>query len=186
VRAFLAINLDPALREEIHRDAGVLRAAAPEVSWVRAEALHMTIRFLGEIEDAMAGALVPALHDVAARHRSFTLELAGAGTYPNFRHPRVVWIGVREDAAVAALARDVEARCVALGLPAERRPFSAHLTLGRVRREPGRDRLQALEHAAGRFRTTYSIGVSRFELMRSETGPGGSRYDTVAGVPLAS
>lgn len=185
MRAFVAINLDHALREAIHRDADALRAVAPEVSWVRAEALHMTLRFLGEISDEAAAALVPALKSVAARNRSFTLDVAGTGTYPNFRHPRVVWIGVRDDAAVRALADDVEASCVAVGFPAESRPFSAHLTLGRVRRNPDRQRLQALERAAERFHKTYSIGVSHFELMRSEPGPGGSRYDPVAGFPLA-
>ena len=184
MRSFIAINIDPELRDRINEDTAGLRHAAPGVSWVRPEGMHLTLRFLGEVAEPSASGIATALADVARRHRPFRLDLAGVGTFPSFRHPRVVWIGARDDTDVGALARDVDACCASHGFPGEGRPYAAHLTLGRVRREPDRGRLEGLERAAGEVTATYSIRVSHFELMKSEPGPRGSRYTVVASFPL--
>jgi len=101
----------------------------------KAETIHLTIRFLGEVPDPEPVAAAAA--EVAARHAPFDVSLKGVGAFPDPRRPRVVWVGLGEgEEAAAALARDIEASVVALGFPAEERPWSAHITLGRFRDRP--------------------------------------------------
>jgi len=173
VRAFLAIPLPAPLRE-------ALAAAGREVPGLRAQhpdTLHLTVRFLGEIGDP--GPFAEAAAAVAARHAPFTLHLKGIGAFPDARRPRVVWVGLSAGVAEAvALAADVEDAVVALGLPRERRPFTAHITLGRFRGRPPRP----LEPDPGRdFRPAPA---ERLVLYRTTLLPQGARHEAVAEVSL--
>jgi 2'-5' RNA ligase len=184
VRLFIALNLDDVLRDRLHRDAAVLRAALPGASWVRARNLHLTIKFLGEVEAGAAAAVGDLLRPVAVGHPAIETWLGGAGAFPSLARPRVVWVGLHDDGSIAALAKDVEAACGALGLPAAERTFSAHVTLGRVRREPPRQSTTALRLAAGALEGPYPVRFEALDLMESELAPDGSRYSTVVSLPL--
>jgi len=109
---------------------------APQFRWTPAGNLHLTVRFIGNIDRALAEAIADRL---AARSlRAFELELGDLGTFGHGRHVRVVWQRPRDGAeAVAALAAQVEAECATAGLVAENRPFQAHLTLARARPRDG-------------------------------------------------
>ncbi|MCI0547747.1 MAG: RNA 2',3'-cyclic phosphodiesterase, partial [Candidatus Rokubacteria bacterium] len=101
----------------------------------RAETIHLTIRFLGGVEDPEPVAAAAAA--VASRHAPFDVSLKGAHAFPDARRPRVVWVGLGAgEEAARALAADVEAAVTALGFPPEERPWSAHITLGRFRDRP--------------------------------------------------
>lgn len=184
MRLFLALNLDGDLRERLHRDAGVLRAALPGASWVRAPNLHLTMKFLGEVEAGPAAAIGDVLRPVAAGHRVIETWLGGAGAFPSLARPRVVWVGAHDDGSIAALARDVETACEALGFPTEGRAFSAHITLARVRRDVPRQSTTALQVAAGALTGPYPVRFEALDLMESELAPNGSRYSTVVSLPL--
>ncbi len=131
MRAFLAIPLPEKLCEE-------LAALGRSITGLRAQkagTIHLTIRFLGEVEDPEPVAAAAA--EVASRHTAFDVSVAGVGAFPDARRPRVVWVGLGEGEAPArALAADIEAAVVALGFPREERPWSAHITLGRFRDRP--------------------------------------------------
>jgi len=121
------------------RDAGAtIRAAlgplASQLRWVAADALHLTLRFLGEVIPADVERAADAARVAAAAVSPFSITLAGAGAFPSLREPRVLWIGVADGAALlAALARALEAALVTRGFLPEGRPFQPHLTVARAR-----------------------------------------------------
>lgn len=147
--------------------------------WVRPEALHVTLRFLGEIDAPEAGPLARRASQEVAPLRPFALHLGPAELFPSARRPRVVALGLEPAAPLVELAAAVECAVVAEGFPAEERPFRAHLTLGRVR-----DR---------RFPTVAAFAVPAAELaveevvlFRSELSPAGSRYTPLERVRLGA
>ena len=184
MRLFIAINLAPETRDAIYADAEPLRAATRGVRWVAANALHITVKFLGEQDESVVDDIRAALGPIGGVHAAATVTTTEVGAFPNFRRPRVVWLGMTGEAAMRALARDVDSALVPLGIPAEARPFQAHLTLGRVKGELQPREAAALAAAAGEPRVARAVPVQAVDLMRSELGPGGSRYTVVASVPL--
>src|SRR4051812_24779289 len=133
VRLFLAINLTPEVRHTIAEAAAPLKAIAPELSWVNEDKIHLTVKFLGEQPEEMAATVTEAMRSVGTRNRAIDVEIGGVGAFPNFRRPRVVWIGVTPDPKLELLHHDVESACESLGLPVDGKPFRPHLTLARVK-----------------------------------------------------
>jgi 2'-5' RNA ligase len=185
VRLFLAINLPPRERQALHDATAPLRAAAGDVAWVAEERLHLTLKFLGEQREEHARRLGDALAPVVARHRSFAVDVGGAGAFPNLREPRVVWMGVTDDPKLELLHHDVEATCAALGHEVEGRPFRAHITLGRVRQRLSREAAQALRGAVRDVSYDASLDVRSVDVMRSALGGDRARYHRLAALPLA-
>ena len=185
MRLFVSVNLPTDLRHQIHDDIAALRVVAPDVSWTAPDNLHITLKFLGDVDEHGASRLQSALPPAAAAHRPFLLRLAGTGAFPNFARPRVVWIGVTDPHPLSALAEDVEQACALLGFERDARAFTGHVTLGRVRRPLPRDAARSLEAAARQVPNEYVTTVQSAELMRSELSPRGSRYTVVASLPLA-
>jgi 2'-5' RNA ligase len=144
--------------------------------------LHVTLKFLGQIDPARVDAIADALASAAARTAAFDLDVRGLGAFPTANRPRVLWAGLEPAAPLAALAREVDATLGALGLPRESRPFAAHVTLGRVRE--GR-RNPALAPALARPADCGRLPVTRISLMRSELNPRGARYTELTSVLLA-
>jgi 2'-5' RNA ligase len=179
MRLFVAVNLPADLRERLAAVQDRLRGAQADVSWVRAENIHATLKFLGETEEKRLDRIRPALLEVARGRAPFPIRLSGLGSFGG-RVPRVVWVGVEAGAEpLSGLAKDVEAAMAHLGFPKEKRGFSAHLTLGRVRSPRNAAALLAAlgEADAGPFGT---VEVTQFELMQSELHPTGSVYTVLA------
>ena len=159
-----------------------LRPHAADVAWVAPANLHVTVKFLGQIDEKRVFAVAAAVRDAAAGHRAFTLRVAGLGAFPTPRRPRVIWAGLADaGGSLARLAGSVDAAVAALGVPAETRPFAAHVTLGRVRESR---RLPDLAEALARGTAFGELGVDRVVLMRSELSPKGARYTELAALPL--
>jgi RNA 2',3'-cyclic 3'-phosphodiesterase len=136
VRAFFGLPVPEPQREELARFVAACTEVAPEFRWTPMDNLHLTVRFVGSVEratvDAVAGAL--AQRPLAA----FDMQLGDVGTFGRGRAARVVWLGLRAGVeAATALAAEVEEECVRAGLPAESRPYQAHLTLARARSRQG-------------------------------------------------
>jgi len=146
--------------------------------------LHLTLKFLGDVAESRIGAIVDTLKGATSDARVFDAELRGLGAFPSATRPRVVWAGVSEGAhAMVELAGRVDGALAALGFAREGRPFSPHVTLGRVR-QPGRS--QALTEALrdGAECEFGRIRVAGASLMRSELSPRGARYTELAAVRL--
>lgn len=154
-----------------------LRAAAPTLTWIDESRVHLTLKFLGEQDDAVVGPLGEALDRVAQRHRPFTMRVAEVGAFPNFRRARVVWVGVDRDSRLELLHHDVELACETLGFALDGRPFRPHLTLARIRERTADEELRRLSRASKRVDFECESEVASLDLMRSSPGRGGSRYD---------
>lgn len=184
MRLFVAVNLPPPVRERVWAAAAPLRAAIPAgVSWVREEALHVTLHFLGEQPDSVADDLVMRLAPALAGRTRPHLELNAVGAFPNLRRPRVLWLGGPANSALAELYHDVQRVCASLGFVAEERPFRLHVTLGRVRQGARMDP-ELLARAASEVELHAEFTAATVDVMESQLGPGGSRYRVVAAVPI--
>lgn len=185
VRLFLAINVPPKVRHAIAEACAPLRAAAPDLAWIREPQLHLTVKFLGEQPDELAPRIADAMNAVAARNRVVDVEIGGVGAFPNFRRPRVVWIGVSPEPKLELLHHDVESACESLGLPLDGKPFRPHLTLARVRPRAAKpDTLRDLATAAKDVALIEEVVITSVDLMESELTTLGSRYRLLASSPL--
>lgn len=156
-----------------------------DAKWVPRDNLHITLWFIGEVTDDRARAIRDALAPASAVP-AFDVHLAGLSAFPPSGAPRVFWIGLRSGAdAMAALNAEVGARLAPLGCEPERRPYSAHVTIARVKE------LASRSDAAGIRRIAHSLaadaGVSRVSavtLFRSRLSPKGAAYEPLLRVPL--
>jgi len=171
------------VRQRLATEIERLRPHASDMAWVAPANLHVTLKFLGQVDEARVPALADALRARVAGHRVFDAAVRGLGAFPSPTRPRVLWAGLEDDAgALAALAETIDACCAGLGFPRETRAFAAHVTLGRVR-EPRRQ--PALGEALARPADVGRVRVERVSLMRSELSPRGARYSELAAAPLA-
>jgi len=184
MRLFLAINLPAAVRDRIFQDAEPLRAASAAVKWIAAPSLHVTLKFLGEQDESRVEDIQRAVSGAVSMHAPFNVETTEFGAFPNFHRPRVVWLGMTAETRLRALAGDIDRALAPLGFAPEARAFQAHVTLGRVRGEMRLPDAKALAQAAALRLTRRAFPVRTVDLMRSELGPGGSRYSVVAAIPL--
>jgi 2'-5' RNA ligase len=187
LRLFLALEpSEPVRRRVAALQAELRRADARDaVRWVAGENVHLTLQFLGAVPEERVAALEAAARAAAAGAAPLALEVAGAGAFPNGRRARVVWAGVRGE--VPALARLVAAlgeRLAPLGHPAETRPFSPHLTLGRSRDPRGAAGLAAALGHAGEGAPPATWRVAEVVLFRSHLSARGPRYEALARLPL--
>lgn len=182
MRAFIAVEISEEVRTEVARLQEKLQTAGADVKWVEPENLHLTLKFLGEIEEGRVPALTEALN-FSLRLPPFTFSLEGVGAFPKMEHPKVLWAGIHEGKdPLIGLARVVETACSGCGFPPEERPFSPHLTIGRVRSPQGLNRLiQKLQSAEFQGGKTQAGGITLFQ---STLGPGGPIYQPLSEIPL--
>lgn len=185
LRLFVACELPDEVRRGLGRVQDELRRlGAGRLRWVRPEGIHVTLKFLGEVEESRVEEITSALAS-AVEPFELRLRLASLGGFGGARL-RVVWVGLEGDVeALASLAGRVEAALRPLGFPRERRPFAAHLTLARVPDQvPSAERRQ-LAGLIERYRLPPlpSMILTEVRLMRSILGPGGSVYHRLASFP---
>ncbi len=189
VRAFVAIELDPALREALGAvEDDLKRQTDLPVRWVRPEAIHLTLKFLGGVDVDLLDEIEGRLKAAADRTKPFQIRLGGLGGFPSLQRPSVLWIGVTGDVdPILALQEEIEAELESLDVPRESRQFHPHLTLGRVRagrRAGGRPDTAALAQAVGA--PTAEQLVEGISLMKSSLTPEGARYTRLAFVNLGT
>ena len=185
MRLFLAINFPAPVQREIATATAPLRQCAPELGWTAEDRLHLTLKFLGEQAESRVDALAETLAKTAVHHRELLMTVGGIGAFPNFRRPRVVWIGVSPEPKLELLHHDVESTCETLGIPVDGKPFRPHLTLARVKQRAADPRaLPALARAASDVDYVEEVVITGIDLMASELTTAGSRYRVLTSVPL--
>ncbi len=183
MRTFIAVPLPAESHELLAGMQQELKAAEAEVRWTAAKSIHLTLKFLGEVEPAEIPRMAGLLREACRRLAPFGLSLRGLGAFPGLRNPRVVWCGVEGGlAALGELQRRVEGVCEGLGFAREQRGFSPHLTLGRVK---GRRNLHRLADCIkiGSPRE-QSFEVNAFHIYRSTLTPQGALYDILETIDL--
>jgi RNA 2',3'-cyclic 3'-phosphodiesterase len=183
-RLFFALEIGAAARARAAAIAIALRdqPGGHDVRWVREESLHVTLRFLGAVDEARVDVLE---REVVAATRGvvpFAASLAGLVMFPSPRRPRVIALGREPAGARGALAAQVERGVVAAGFAPEARPFRAHLTLGRVREQ--RRFALAADVTASVTAHGDAWDVVETVLFRSDLAPSGARYTPLVRVPL--
>lgn len=184
LRCFWAIDVAAAVRQRLRLLQQQLGERAPEVAvrWVRPEAMHCTLRFLGDIEAQQVPRLQAAVTEAVAELAPFAVVARGLGAFPSWRRASVLWAGL-EAPELAPLAARVEAAVVGCGVAAEARGFLAHVTLGRLRLP--RDGATLAQSLAGlEVGELGRFTVAALRLYRSQLQPGGSCYTVLAEVPL--
>ncbi len=190
VRSFVAIDLPAGVRAELTSLEEKLKARRhPFVKWVDPESMHLTLKFLGNVAADSMPQIVGAVSGVAPMHSPFKLQVADTGAFPNWQRPQVVWVGVGGELdRLNSLQKGLESVLSPLGFPPESRPFSAHLTLGRLRdRVTPDDRRRFAEFAQTvEFKTSLSFEVNAIRLMKSQLTPAGPIYSELAVARLGS
>jgi RNA 2',3'-cyclic 3'-phosphodiesterase len=182
IRSFVAVDIAAPVRAGLRALQAELAQADADVRWVRAEGIHVTLKFLGAVEAArlerVHTALVDALHAQPALH----LQVRGLGAFPSLRRPRVLWTGLHGD-GLDAVARYVETALTALGFTPERRAFTPHVTIGRVNSLRGWPRLeeQFKAHLDDNF---GGSAVEAVIIYRSTLRPDGAVYTPLWTIPL--
>lgn len=175
MRTFIAIEIPELVKSELVKLQAELRRTGAEVNWSNPESIHLTLRFLGETEERRLEEVKQLCANIAAEFQPFTLQVKDTGCFPNFRQPRVLWIGLAGEMEIAAqLQKRLEDGATALGFRQEDKPFKPHLTIGRLK--SGKN-VKPLVAKADMYRLPeLSFEVSEIALFKSELLPAGARY----------
>jgi 2'-5' RNA ligase len=181
LRCFIAIDLPPELRKRIEALSERLRAQPGEAGlrWVQPSGIHLTLKFLGALPEARVPDVASVLDQAASAQAPFSVTVGGIGCFPDGRNPRVVWAGLDDPTGrLRLLHASIESGCAAIGMAPEARPFSPHLTLGRVRREAGPETagvVRAILEAERAFHAGEML-ADAVHLFRSDLRPTGAVY----------
>lgn len=185
-RTFIALELDASqqrfLGNIIHQGQHLL----PDLRWVDPASIHLTLAFLGELDDPSLAKAIAAAQYAAAQSNTFTYRLSGLGTFGPTRYPRVLWMGVAEPSGML----DIVHRALTLaldreGFVTEKRPFSPHLTLARIKTPLSPEQLQLLQQLISRYQfASPNYRVTHLYVMKSELARSGARYTCLQACPF--
>jgi 2'-5' RNA ligase len=181
MRTFIALNLPANERYVLEQALAPARQHGLPVRWTEPNGLHLTLKFLGEIDDSQVQPVADALQQVSARNDWLTLRIAGFGAFPSLRRASVLWVGVTADPRLLALQRDLEETLAPLGYASEERAFRPHLTVARTQRGA---RAPDVSRLADEFDYDRKVAVHTVDLMLSRPGPSGSRYEALVQTTL--
>jgi len=180
LRAFIAVEIPPEVHQAIEVKTAPIRAALNKslVRWVPTSNIHLTLKFLGDVSPANVEMLAQMLNVEVGQHQPFEMAFEGLGAFPNSKRPRVIWIGIQAPAGLEALQHGIEAATATLGYPPEKRPFSPHLTIGRVKQKVGSAGMQKIRSALEETRvgSLGSAQVTSVHLFKSDLKPTGAVY----------
>jgi 2'-5' RNA ligase len=162
-----------------------LKKSGADVRWTSAAGIHLTLKFFGEIDENQINTLAAAASDVTCATPAFTLAVQSVGTFPGPKSPRVIWLGLSGQTEIlAGMVRNLEQAFAPLGFSPEKRPFTPHLTLGRVRSGQGREALrQSLQSVI--LPDFPELLVQELVLFRSTLRPQGALYTPLRQIALA-
>jgi RNA 2',3'-cyclic 3'-phosphodiesterase len=185
MRLFIALEIPGDVKNILAAVQPDLRQAHAEVGWTKVENLHLTLKFLGEVEAAHTNTIMQACVETASQHCGFRLALNGLGFFPNVRHPRVIWAGLKDDSSeLQALHKSLEEKFYTLGFTRKEKPFNPHLTLGRIK--TAKNVRQLVSRTEAYQLPVLSFTIAELVLMQSQLQPGGSIYTPLVRARLSA
>jgi 2'-5' RNA ligase len=173
IRTFIAVELTGSMREQISLLEQLLQKEGAKVKWVKPENLHLTLKFLENVQAVRIDDAVEATQEAVQGIEPFILSFSGLGVFPNLKRARVIWIGIKEGAdSLGRIQRELEERLFQRGFAREERDFSPHLTIGRVKSQRGIGGL-VLKLEKTEFKSE-KIRVEQVVVMRSDLRPTGA------------
>jgi 2'-5' RNA ligase len=186
LRVFLGVELSSDLRQKLADLQNQLRGTLPKVNWVRPESVHLTLKFIGNVDVTMAEQLLTAIKPVPKSQAPITVEIQGLGVFPHIRRPRILWIGCTGDIpSLLNLMSQIEGALEPLGFPLEEKPYHPHLTLARIKHDNSKVG-DVLTHS-GLLEQPWNLGtlrIDRITLFRSDLSPHGAEYTALWAVPV--
>lgn len=184
MRTFVAIDLEPEIKKNLSRFIQKLERFQPNIRWTKHPAMHVTLKFIGEIPERKTDDIQAVLNDISLRHKEFPLKLAGTGTFPRgSRFPRILWVGIEDSQALSSIQKDIETILAGLSIPLEQRKFHPHLTLGRVKSH--QNIAPVLKELSDHTTTCFgTMIVERITFFRSTLKPMGAEYGVLSEIQL--
>ena len=180
MRTFIAITLPEEIKDFLGSLQAQLKKAGADVKWVSPKNIHLTLKFLGEIDENNTGKAIGAIETVAAGHSAFQVRLCSLGAFPSLSSPRVIWAAIDEgNSQTIGIAKELEERLAIIGFEKEGRPFSTHITLGRVRSALNKEKLARLltDHSEGFSQEQRGFTAEAITLFKSTLQPQGPYYE---------
>lgn len=188
IRSFIAIELPQEIKDGLASWQTELKLAGYTfIKWVAPEGIHLTLKFLGNIAMSKASDIARALERVAAEFSPFRLEISGLGAFPNLKQPRVLWVGIGgQMEQLISLQQLVDKALISQGFSPEQRPFTAHLTLARIRESASPRERRSFGELMQKtpFTAKYEMEVNNISLMRSQLFPTGAVYTRLNQIAL--
>lgn len=188
IRSFIAIELPQELKLALTRLRDKLKSGSrAPVKWVDPDSIHLTLKFLGNIDSDITGKITSALEEAVRGTSPFSVKLSGLGVFPNIRRVQVVWVGLAgEVAKLGQLQQRIETGLIPLGFAAESRSFTPHLTLGRVRDYAAPDERQNLGQivTGTAFEAKCNVNIDAVHLIKSQLTREGPVYSKISTVTL--
>jgi 2'-5' RNA ligase len=182
MRTFIAISLPAHIKERLASLQNQLKATGADIKWVEPQNIHLTLKFLGEIDDEKLEKTSSILENVAKDKNSFQIRIYSLGAFPKIISPRVIWVGIdKGDRQTQEIAKALEEKIVKIGIPKEDRAFSSHITIGRTRSGLNREGLvKEMNYLADSFgKENLEFSVNKISLFKSTLTPKGPLYEVL-------
>lgn len=185
MRRFIAIDMPEDVKASISGVIEKIDQKSKGIRWVSAQHIHLTLKFLGDVKDELIQDIEKGLSSACMNHAPFNINIRGAGAFPNFKYPNVLWIGIDQSEELKGLYEDIEESMSDLGFEKEDRKFFPHLTIGRVKDRKG---IEPIMEGLYTLKDAFfgSLEVKEVLLMRSILKPAGAEYSKIAGFKLSS
>jgi len=186
IRCFIAIHLPSEIQAQISDFIADLKKYSNDVRWVKAKNIHLTLKFLGEIDSKRVNSVKECLYPIGNEFPPFNLSISGSGCFPNKKRPRVFWLGMEQgkDNPLFGVNKWIENQLSKLGFEKEKRRFSPHLTLGRVRTKPPVNFSGLFTFLENNPFTPAKFLVRDIFFMQSSLKPTGAEYRVIEKYPL--
>lgn len=178
VRSFIAIELTKEIKDKLNKIQDELEKSNADVKWVEPENIHLTLRFLGNVEEKKLEDIKRILEKISEKHIRFSIELSGIGAFPKISSPRVIWIGIEKGEELFQIFSELEDELNKIGFKKEERGFSAHITIGRVRSPLNRVKLSE-EIKKMNSIPRLSSSVNKITLFKSTLTSKGPIYEVI-------
>lgn len=176
IRAFIAIEIPPEVIKKIAELQDHFKVLNLDAAWVKPANIHLTLKFLGEVDPKLLSQVKETILNSLSSTAKFSISLGAIGVFPNIKQPRILWVGVEDNhKQLEPLKTTIDKGLEPLGFEIDRKRFSPHLTLGRIKSPKGKDRLRKQVQSSQRL-DAGAIEVSSVKLMQSQLTPRGSIY----------
>jgi 2'-5' RNA ligase len=180
-RGFIAVDIDAT--QKIVKLGREIKQTGANVKLVEAENIHITLKFLGDTDEALIGKIEEIMKNAVKGLEPFKIKLRGAGVFPNPKYIKVIWVGMEDGQVLGEIANKIDEQLSELGFDKEKRKFSAHLTIARVRNARNKDQLLRIIENYKDFEFT-TINIDSIKLKKSDLTPKGPIYSNLIKVEL--
>jgi len=186
IRCFIAIHIPPMVQSQILAYIDQLKRISQEVRWIKGENIHLTLKFLGEVDSKRVESVKKYLHPLSDKFSKFRLQILGSGCFPQKKRPRVFWLGMEQskDNPLFSIHNWIDSQLVELEFEKEKRRFSPHLTVGRVRAGQPVEFLDLFRFLENNPFTPVNFQVDEIFFMQSYLKPTGAEYSVIESYPL--